>query len=414
MKVKWITGLVILCLVSAVLASLATLLALSSGIAGFVLASGKTSQTSTQETMAAPTPTPTLKPTATPTPAATETQETIETQSPATGYLYLLETQELITKIYDDSSQSVVNVEIEVAQTGSSVTKTNKGSGLIIRQTGEIATNAAILSIALDSQGKLLGEATIRVTVKGIDESFYASFVGQDSETGLAVIKIEPDDYTLKPAQIAKQPDLNIGQIILAVGYPDILYEEGGLTSGLITGLNRTVSLESGVEMQMIQIDAPISLTCSGGPLLDLEGKVIGLTNCQIVRQSVDSVSYAVPASTLVEVTDQLIDQASDKNPAWLGISVLSESSFLSLQKLYDLPDGLYVSSVIKDSPAYTAGLRKYDIITAINDGEVLPSVDLSDILKEQPVGALLEITVYRRSDGRYHELKAYLQERIN
>jgi len=422
MKPKWIAGLAAMCLLTAAVASVMTAAALTGNLLGLNLRPGsqETSTTGQPEPTLSPLPTPTSRPTATqpPTPSPTITPtpapDPTFTDPGASERLYILQTQELIARVYEKASQSVVSIEVAVMESGSSIIKANQGSGLILSATGEIATNAAILSIALDKQGNILSNATLSVKIKGVDKPFVASFIGQDIMTGLAVLKIDSADLVLVPGVFADNTGIKVGQIVLAVGYPEILYEAGGLSSGLITGINRTVLLEDGTPVQMIQTNAPVSLACSGGPLLNLDGEVIGLTNCAVTREAVDSLSYVLPAGAVQTVAGDLIANGQVSGRSWLGISVLSESSFLTLQTLYGFPDGLYISNVIKDSPAYTADLRKGDIITEINGEETGVAMNMSKFLQSQPVGTQLLIRVYRRSDGKYHELKAYLQEKIN
>jgi serine protease Do len=120
---------------------------------------------------------------------------------------------------------------------------------------------------------------------------------------------------------------------------------------------------------------------------------------------------YAMPIAVVQQVAKNLVTQGYVSGRAWLGVTVLQESNFLELQKLYRFPDGLYVSSVIKDSPAYTADLRKGDIITRINGNDVETHESLMLFLQSQAIGAMVDIEVYRKSDGNYHQLKVYLQE---
>ena len=433
MKTKRIAGLAALCLVCAVAASALTLWAMSRGLFGLyppAPETGATLQTLPQDTTAAPTPTKKPTPTpagtpgitpepttgVTPTPTSTPNETTVDDPEPtpgATEGTTVLSTERLIEKLYEEVSPSVVSIEVEVEEFGKSQFRTNQGSGLILRETGEIATNAAILSIATDKNGNLLANAIVRVKIKDVDKPFAASLIGYDVLSGLAVIKIDPADHKLKPGVFAQSSDVRIGQVVMAVGYPDILYESGGLSSGLITGINRTVLLEDGLAVQMLQTNAPVSLNCSGGPLLNLKGEVLGLTNCAVIREAIDSLSYVLPAAVVQTVSVELIDNGQTTGRSWLGVSVLSEASFLELQKLYGLPDGLYVSHVMNDSPAYTADLRKNDIITRLNGVDVGTSLDISRFLQINPPGTLVEIRVYRRTDGRYYNLKTYLQEKI-
>lgn len=419
MKTKWIAGVAAICLVSAAAASAMTVLMMTRGLPGFSLPLQETTETTTfQPVSPTPSPAPTRVPTPSPSPRPTITPiptiapEPAEPSPSVVEGLIILQTQILIEEIYQRVAPSVVRIEIEVAEIGSSQFRTNLGSGLILRETGEIATNASILSIALDKKGNLLSNALIRVMVKGVEKPFEATLVGRDIMSGLAVIRINPADTVLTPGQFADSSEIRIGQIVLAVGYPEILYEAGGLSNGLITGLNRTVLHEDGLPVQMIQTNAPISLSSSGGPLLNLNGEVIGLTNCAVFRDTLDSFSYVLPSAAVQAVSTELIVNGQMAGRSWLGITVLSEAGFLELQRLYGLPDGLYVSSVINDSPAYTADLRRNDIITAINGVSVGTSMDISRFLQINPPGTMVDIRVFRRSDGRFYNLKTYLQEK--
>lgn len=411
MKIKWIAGLAAMCLFSAIVASAVTALAIRQGAFGLIQPSTGATTDSSQTsgtTSISPSPSPSAEPTLTPVPTERPSDpNTVES-------FMLLQTQDMIEKIYTSISPSVVAVEVKVTDSGTSVSMTNQGSGLILNKSGHIVTNAGILSIALDKQGNVLSNATIQVKIQGIDTPFAAELTGQDVLTGIAVLKIDPLTSPIVPAVFAANSTLRIGQLVLAVGYPEILFESGGLSSGLITGLNRAVNLEDGTTVQMIQTNTPISLDCSGGPLLNMDGEVIGLTNCAIERDAIDSLSYALPIKTIQGVTRDLIENGYVTGRSWLGASVLTESNFLILQRTYGYPNGLYVNNVIKNSPAYVADLRRGDIIVKINDDAVATSMDLSKFLQNQPVGTLIKIRVFRRTDSLYHDLSAYLQEKIN
>lgn len=435
-KTKWIAGFVVLCLLSALAASVLTAAFLIRGLFGSAWlrllpqASGSSSITSgaVQQTgFLSPTPTylptPTVRPTATPEPTATPTPEPTATPTPAPtpavtnpdqaaiDGVYLWQAGDAIARIYENVAPSVVGIHVEVPGSGTTTTKTNQGSGLILSAEGTIVTNASILTIALDKKGFIVSNAIIRVFVKGLANPLVASLTGKDPMTGLAVLSVNPSGVQLQPAKIADSPALQVGQLILAIGYPDMLDQNGGLSSGMISALNRTAVLEDGTTVQMIQTDAQIGQSCSGGPLLNLEGEVIGLSNCGLTREAYDTANYALPADTMLLVANGLSDQGYVPGRSWLGITVLTEESFAELQYLYRFPDGLYVSSVIKDSPAYTADLRKGDVIIMINEEEVDPSIDLSVFLQSQPVGSLVKIRIFRKSDNANHDLQVYLQE---
>jgi S1-C subfamily serine protease len=444
-KIKWITGLLALSLVSAGLASALTAFvflrgfseknvfsawlrqSLETGVQSdspnqVDLSPGETGPTETVLTTTLPTPTltpeptPTEKPDPTSTPTPTPTKKLTPTPTPtalvnAVEQLWLWQTRKQVQKIYDDIAPSVVGVQVTVKANESQTAQTNAASGLIIDEEGTVVTDARVLTIALDKHGELLPDARIHIRVRGLSRLYEADLIGRDLVTGLAVLSIQANAMTFPVPQFSESPGLNVGQMILAVGYPDDLDESGGLSMGFINALNRTVVLESGISVQMIETDLKISSLCSGGPLLNLQGEVIGLTNCGLVRNPYDQVTCALPVNSMLAVAQNLADQGYVDGRSWLGITVLSESSFIELQRLYRFPDGLYVSNVIQDSPAYVADLRRGDIITQINGEPVSVSMDLSAFLKTQPVGATLDVIVYRKTDDQLHTIQVLLQE---
>lgn len=325
--------------------------------------------------------------------------------------LSLWEYQHQIESIYATLSASVVGINVEMPATANTSRKTDSGSGLIVREDGILVTNASLLNIAIDKFGFLSNGATIQVVVQNVLQPFAAELIGRDSLTGLAVLRIDPTVATLVPAAFSEEPVLSVGQMVLSIGFPDILTAAGGLSTGFITALDHDIYLEDGTSISMIQTNVQVGNKCSGGPLLNLQGEVIGLTNCSVFRDISDTMGYALPASVVRQVYTNLVDNGFISGRAWLGVTVLQEDSFLALQALYHFPDGLYVSSVIQDSPAYAGDLRKGDIITAINEDAVETHENLVQFLQTQTIGAMVEIEVYRKSDAQYHQLKIYLQE---
>ncbi len=456
-KTKMITGLIALCLISAVLASLLTAAFMMRDLFGYrsllsrlntadARLSAETDTTPDASEQVSPSPSPVAsvtpeQPTSTPAPTVTEPAESRieqtfessqvsgsgpedETTLPAetspevsvpAGPVYdqfkIWQDHSLIEDLYASIQPSVVGINVVVGETAASLRRTNEGSGLIMSEDGYIVTNSSVISIAVSKQGHLFSHASIHVYADGVSGALNAALIGRDPLTGLAVIKIDPGYRTLQPAPIAENPDLKVGQMIVAIGYPDLLEESGSLYMGLISSLSRPVQLEDGTSLQMIQTDARISQRCSGGPLLNLSGEVIGIANCGLSYQSYDALSYALPAQTALKVVEDMTSQGYVGGRAWLGVSVLVEETFQQLRGLYNYPEGLYITNVINDSPAYIANMRKGDIITEINGQPITPSMDINHFLKSQPVGSLVNILVYRSSDSQYHEIRAYLQE---
>jgi serine protease Do len=422
-KTKWLFGLVALCLVSAIAASLLTAVFFIRGYfrQSLIWQSGTTADSITESTTGSLAAVTTRKPTTRATlsttrpttvqPTVSTTTEPTKPEHQAAWQLSLWQVQEQIETIYETVSPSVVGVNVEVAATTTTNARSNFGSGLIMSEDGIIVINTGTIDIALDRNGELKNEAEIEIYLLNHHQALTAELIGNDVLTGLSVLSVDSTQVKLTPAAMAEDPKLQVGQMILSLGYPDMMSQEGGLSNGLITAINREMKLEDGTGVSMIQTDAHISQHCSGGPLLNLDGEVIGLTNCNISRDISDAMGYAMPIAVVQQVAKNLVTQGYVSGRAWLGVTVLQESNFLELQKLYRFPDGLYVSSVIKDSPAYTADLRKGDIITRINGNDVETHESLMLFLQSQAIGAMVDIEVYRKSDGNYHQLKVYLQE---
>ena len=370
------------------------------------------------ESLAAATPAPTKAPTPTPQPtptvAPTPTARPTPTQAPqqnAEQTLSLWQTRQYLQKLYAEIAPSVVGLKVAVPASASQSARTNEASSLIINRQGTIVTDANVLAIALNKQGELAAGTIIEVLVKDKEKIYSASYKGHDLETGLAVLVLNDNTNSFLAPAFAKNPEFKVGQHVLSVGYPDMLTASGGLTSGFISAISHDIILESGTPVQMLLTDMPLDPLCVGGPLLNLDGKVIGLVGYNLVKDPFAVKLSALPVDTVLGVVSAIQDRDPEKARVWLGVTVLGEQSFLELQKLYRFPDGLYISSVIQDSPAYVAGLEKGDILVKINDEPVLPSTDLSAFLAEQSVGDAVRISIFRRQENRTIELTAYLQE---
>lgn len=436
-KIKWLALLTVFCLVSAVLASIITAIFLKRGLFGYQVLlrqpggeiPAESSSTSTLEPTAAPEPSVTPQPTVSPRPtviAATPTPEPAVTPTPKTdpetdpvpteteANIPLWQTPDWLTTMYEQIAPSVVGIRVEVDETSYSVRRTNEGSGIIMNEDGIIVTSSDILSIALDNNGRLLAHANVEILVYGLRRTLTAELVGRDPMTGISVLKVNAGFSDLVPALIAEEPEVKVGQVVFAIGYPDILSASGSLTSGIISALDRPVVLEDGLTLQMIRTDARLSQSCSGGPLVNLSGEVIAVTSCDPRRSNYDTQNQAIPAAAAKLIVDDLTSQGYVGGRTWLGVTVLVEETFIELQNLYRFPDGLYINSVVDGSPAYLADIRRGDIITSINGEPIDTSMEISDFIHSQPVGTMVEIIVYRRAEEQYFECIVYLQEYKN
>lgn len=310
-------------------------------------------------------------------------------------------------KVYQATSPAVVNITTRTLEMDffyGVVPVEGSGSGFIIDQNGTIVTNSHVVSEAQQ----------IRVTLA--DRSSYPATVqGMDPFSDLAVLKIEPGNKRLPTVALGNSGPLEVGQKVLAIGNP--FGFQGTLTTGVISALGRTIRTESGALLdEAIQTDAAINRGNSGGPLLDSQGRVIGV-NTLIISPSGGSIGigFAVPVNTLKLILGDLVRYGRVRRP-WLGITGYELAP--ELADLLQLPvdRGVLVTEVARGGPAAQAGIRggdrwvvvgRYrflvdgDIIVSVDGQEVNTVTDLNRVIFKKRPGDSVEVTLYRDGDKR-------------
>lgn len=264
----------------------------------------------------------------------------------------------------------------------------SEGSGVIYKENGYIMTNYHVIESAVENE-----TVKIKVYLEQDKETGYdATIVGYDAGADLAVIKI--DKTGLTPIEIGNSDEIQVGQSAIAVGNPGGMDFMGSVSSGIVSGLNRTITLESGIEMNLIQTDAAINPGNSGGALVDGSGKLIGISSAKLASANFEGMGFAIPVNDAVTICDNLI-QNEGKTTPYLGITMDTRYTSTYLEAR-GFPAGVVVSSVSEGSPAQAAGLAAGDIITKI-DGTATPSADVlkSEIAKHN-VGDTVQLEVYR------------------
>ena len=274
---------------------------------------------------------------------------------------------------------------------GQSTQSASEGSGVVYREDGYIITNYHVVEGAKDS-------GTINVYMDENDsDGTEATIVGYDAGADLAVLKINKTGLT--PIEIADSDQIKVGQVAVAVGNPGGLQFMGSVSEGIVSGLNRTLTLESGQSMGLIQTDAAINPGNSGGALVDGTGKLIGINSAKLASSTSSSTSFegmgfAIPSNEVVEICDRLINNEGQK-AAYLGVTIDMRYTADILQGM-GYPEGLVVSSVVENSPASQAGIQGGDIITAM-DGTELTSYDiLASELAKHVSGDQVTLEVFR------------------
>lgn len=180
----------------------------------------------------------------------------------------------------------------------------------------------------------------------------------------------------------------------------------GSVSQGIISGLNRSVTTESGTQMNLIQTDAAINPGNSGGALLDDEGKLIGINNSKKADVDYEGMGFAIPVNEVVEITERIIKNENQPQP-YLGVSINTSYTSDILNRM-GFPSGVVVYSVTSESPAEEAGIQQNDIITKINGTEITSYAQMISEKNKYSAGETITITVYR--NGKTIDLSVTLR----
>lgn len=290
---------------------------------------------------------------------------------------------------------------------GSSQDQTSEGSGVIYTSDGYIITNYHVISGAVEASNQQ--SASISVYLSSDSKTaIKATVIGYNSECDLAVIKI--DKTGLTAAEFADSDKLEVGEAAIAVGNPGGLSFMSSVSSGVISGLDRTISLESSSDMKLIQTDAAINPGNSGGALCNSEGKIVGINSSKISTTSgFEGMGFAIPSNFTKNICDNIISN-KDKKYAFIGVKISEDYDSDTLQSM-GFPAGVLVEEVTANSPAKKAGISQYDIITSFN------GVDISSIseynkerLKCSP-GDQITLTIYRYTVQKSYIVKLTVGE---
>ena len=223
---------------------------------------------------------------------------------------------------------------------------TSTGTGVVLTKDGYLVTNCHVI------------EGAQQITVQLTDDrKFTASVVGSDDISDLAVLWVNADDLT--PAQFGDSNALRVGDTVTAIGDPLGVEFRGSFTDGIISAINRDVTMD-GRKMSLIQTNAALNSGNSGGPLINCYGQVIGINTMKIGaftdKAGVEGLGFAIPSATVKEVVDQLISQGYVSGRPTLGITGDGVSNFY--QHYYRMPRGLYITKVASGSYAEYYGIE--------------------------------------------------------
>ena len=261
---------------------------------------------------------------------------------------------------------------------------TGLGSGFIISKDGIIVTNNHVIE----------GADEITVILSNQKE-FTAELLGRDPKADLAVLKIDPGTTILTAVEWGDSESMRVGDWSIAIGNP--LNLGGTVTAGIISAISRDLR-GSGPYVKFLQTDASINRGNSGGPLFNIEGKVIGI-NTAIISQTGGSIGlgFAIPSNSAKKIVQQLKDFGRTKR-GWLGVQIQPVSKDFAESLGLENEKGAFVSNVNPKGPSKKAGIEAGDVILKFNDIEIIKMTDLPRVVAEADVGSLAKVEVWRKN----------------
>jgi putative serine protease PepD len=297
-----------------------------------------------------------------------------------------------VSTIYKNAHQGVVKIVVTQASSGfpfgSDQGSQAQGSGFVYDKKGNVITNEHVVS----------GGGTIKVVFSD-GSSYPAKLIGSDKSTDVAVIKVSAPATKLHPLPLADSDAVQVGDGVIAIGAPFGLDET--VTSGIVSALHRQMTAPNQFTIDdTIQTDAAINHGNSGGPLLDVHGRVIGITS-QIQSDSGgnEGVGFAVPSNTAKTVAQQLVSTGKAVH-AYFGVSIDPTP----------VDGGVRLTTIRPGTPAETAGLQDGDIVVKIDGAAVTTSDALRNAIDVKSPGDVVTVT-YRRG-GSTHRVKVTLANR--
>ena len=273
----------------------------------------------------------------------------------------------------------------------------SEGSGVIYKKNGKdayLVTNTHVIKGASKVDIRLADGTKVP-----------GEIVGSDTFSDIAVVKISSEKVTTV-AEFGDSSKLNVGETAIAIGSPLGSEYANTVTQGIISSLNRNVSLKSqdgqAISTKAIQTDTAINPGNSGGPLVNIQGQVIGITSSKIASNggtSVEGLGFAIPSNDAQNIIKQLESDGKVTRPA-LGIQMVNLANIgaSDLRKLNipsSVTSGVVVKSVQSNMPA-SGHLEKYDVITKVDDKNISSSTDLQSALYNHSIGDTIKITYYR------------------
>lgn len=302
---------------------------------------------------------------------------------------------------------SIVGITVEYKVNslfGGASTSQASGSGIIVSSDGYILTNNHVVNTTSSSSYYQITEATgVKVKLYNDDTEYTATVVGSDSQTDLAVIKI--DKTGLTAAELGDSDAVQVGEFAMAIGNP--LGLQSSISCGIVSAKNREVQdSETGTIFNLIQTDAAINSGNSGGALVNADGKVIGINTLKLSGTGVEGIGFAIPINSTIDVYNELKTNGKISRP-YIGIEGLTLTEELAKQN--NLVQGVYIKSVENFSAAEKAGLKPGDVIIQADGINIKTMDELNTIKNKHKVGDKMTLKINREKKEK--EINITLQE---
>lgn len=277
------------------------------------------------------------------------------------------------------------------------------GSGIIVAESDSellIVTNNHVVEGADDLQVTFSDESTAKASIKGLD-----------SDMDLAVIAVNLKDISAETrgaisiATLGDSSTLKMGEPVIAIG--NALGYGLSVSGGMVSALDREMTMEDGSVGIFIQTDAAINEGNSGGALLNIRGEVVGINSAKIGGSKVDNMGFAIPISSASPIIAELMERktrikVADSDKGYLGIEMLAQEVPADILALYGMPQGVYIANVQEGCAAEKAGILQRDIVVKIDGVKVTSRTELQKEMEYHAAGETVVVTIERLENGKY------------
>lgn len=303
-----------------------------------------------------------------------------------------------ITNVLENTIESVVGIS-KIKNTGNSIFLDNSaeslglGTGMIVSENGYILTNWHVA-------GEKYSKCYVTLEDGRVENG---NVVWTDKDLDLAIVKINVT--SLNSISIGDSDNIKIGQKTYAIGNPIGVEFQRTVTSGIISGINRTIKIEneSAYMDDLIQTDATINPGNSGGPLINSSGEVIGINTVKITEA--EGIGFAIPINIVKPIIESFINNGNFEE-AYLGIFAYDKNVIPYLDSNIEFDSGIYVAQISSDGPSYNSGLKTGDVITKIDEKEINKMSELRQYIYTKKAGEQVNLTILRNKKEKIINIK--------